>query len=363
MDSWLRLANLQLPARIANGLLEHFGTPEAIFAASPEELEALSGLTERQAARLADPSFIPTTSQWAYLRRADVRLLTRGSDDYPLNLRDIPDPPPVLFARGAIEEKDRFAVAIVGSRQSSPYGRGVTARLTRDLARAGLTIVSGGAVGIDAAAHRAALEAGGRTCVVLGCGLDIDYPRENQALFERIVEQGQGALLTEFPLGATPEPWRFPLRNRVISGLSMGVIVVEAGTQSGALLTAGLAAEQGREVMAVPGNVDRPGARGTNGLIKDGATLVEEAQDVMRALGVLALETPKPEESAPSAVVRDLPEAQRRLLECLSLTPKHVDALAADVQMPAVQVGVEMTLLELSGLVRRLPGNCYVRAL
>jgi len=363
MDSWLRLANLQLPARLANALLDRFGAPEAIFAASPPELGEIIGLTEKQASRITDPSFLPTAPQLAFLRYADVRVLTRGADDYPRNLREIPDPPPVLFVRGVLEERDRFAVAVVGSRQASPYGRSVASRLTRDLAQAGLTIVSGGAIGIDAAAHRAALEAGGRTLVVLGCGLDVDYPRENRALFEQVVRQGQGALLTEFPLGATPEPWRFPLRNRVISGLAMGVVVVEAGAHSGALLTAGLAADQGREVMAVPGNVDRPGCKGTNGLIKDGATLVDEAQDVLRALGLLALEAPRPAETALPAATRDLPETQRRILECLSLTPKHIDALAADLKMPAVQVGVEMTMLELSGLARRLPGNCYIRVL
>jgi DNA processing protein len=361
MESWLRFANLQLPPRTANALLDRFGAPDAIFNASPDELSDFSGLTEKQAARLADPSFLPTAAQLAFLRKANVCLLTREDPNYPRNLREIPDPPPMLFMRGALEEKDRFAVALVGTRQASPYGRSVTARLARDLAQAGMTVVSGGAIGIDTAAHHATVEAGGRTLVVLGCGLDVEYPRENHKLFERIVAEGKGALLTEFPLGATPEPWRFPMRNRVISGLAMGVVVVEAGVRSGALLTVREAVEQGRDVMAVPGNVDRPGCKGTNGLIKDGAGLVEDAQDILHSLGVLVLEPPNP--AAAPRIGVDLPEEQRRLLENLSLTPKHIDALAADVKMSPVQVSVEMTMLELSGLVRRLPGNCYIRVL
>lgn len=364
MESWLRLANLQLPARLANALLDRFGSPEAVFTAKPDDCDDLPGLTPRQAERLLDPSFLPTQTQWTFLRRSGARLLSRDDPDYPRNLREIPDPPPLLFVRGALEERDRYAVALVGSRQASPYGKSVTTRLARELSQAGLTVVSGGAIGIDTAAHRATVEAGGRTLVVLGCGLDVPYPRENQRLFEQIVAEERGALLTEFPLGATPEPWRFPLRNRVISGLSLGVVVVEAGEQSGALLTASLAAEQGRDVMAVPGNVDRPGSKGCNGLLKDGAILVEEAADVLRALNILSLESPRPAPAASmSRTAAHLPEIQRRLLENLDLTPRHIDALAADVRMSPIEVSVQLTMLELSGLVRRLPGSCFIRVL
>lgn len=363
MDSWLRFANLQLFPRTANLLLQKFGTPEAVFAASPHELAAIPELTEKQAIRLADPSFIPTESQLRYLERARVRIVVRGSEEYPRNLTEIPDPPPVLFVRGTLLESDRFAVAIVGSRHASPYGRSVAARIAGDLAQAGITVVSGGAVGIDTAAHEAARKAGGRTLVVLGCGLDIPYPPDNHPMFEEIVREEKGALLTEFPLGTKPEHWRFPMRNRVISGLAMGVVVVEAGARSGALITASIAGEQGRDVMAVPGNVDRPGCKGTNGLIKDGAILVEDAQDILRALGILALQAPSPAPHPTPPGGRNLPDIQRRLLECLSLTPKHVDALAADVQMTSAEVSGQMTLLELSGLVRRQPGNCFIRVL
>lgn len=373
MHAWLRLANLQISARAANALLDHFGSPEAIFDATAAEFDRVEGLSSAQAGRVLDPSFIPTDQQLAYVESARVEVIHRGHADYPRNLKEIPDPPAVLFARGSLAEPDRFAVAVVGSRQATPYGRTIAGRLARDLAQAGITVVSGGALGIDAAAHHATVEAGGRTLVVLGCGLDVEYPRANQRLFQQVVERGQGAVLTEYPPGATPEPWRFPLRNRVISGLSMAVVVVEAGAHSGALVTATAAAEQGRDVMAVPGNVDRETSRGCNGLIRDGAVLVETAQDVLRALGVLVLENPAPREAsgpgrsgpdrAAIGVPAALPDGQRRLLEFLSLTPRHIDALAADVSLPSVQVSVEMTMLELAGLVRRLPGNCYIRAL
>jgi DNA processing protein len=364
MESWLRFANLQLPARLGNALLAQFGDPDALFSASPADLESVPGMTANQIARIADPSFLPTQAQLRFMELRQVRLITCQDPGYPRNLRDIADPPAALFVRGSLEERDRFSVALVGTRQASPYGRSVTEKLARDLADAGLTVVSGGALGIDSAAHRATVNAGGRTLVVLGCGLDVPYPRENQTLFQQIADEGHGAVLSEFPLGATPEPWRFPLRNRIISGLAMGVVVIEAGAQSGALLTASIAAEQGREVMAIPGNVDRPHSRGSNGLIKDGAALVEEASDVLRVLNVLSLEAPRPSQtSAPPRLHHDLPELQRRMLENLSLVPKHLDALAADVQVPLVEVSVQMTMLELSGLVRRLPGNCYIRVL
>lgn len=362
IESWLRLANLQLPVRLAVALLEHYGGPDALFEASPDDVACAADGAARFAGRLADPAYAPTRAQLDAVERLGIRLIAWRDPDYPPPLAQIPDPPPVLFVRGEVADEDRFAVALVGSRRSTPYGRTVTARLARDLARAGLTVVSGGALGIDSAAHRATLEAGGRTLVVLGCGLDVPYPRENQEMFEEVVRRGRGAVLTEFPPGAQPEPWRFPQRNRVISGLSMGVVVVEAGTRSGALLTASLAGEQGRDVLAVPGNVDREASRGTNALIRDGASLVEEVGDVLRALGILALEAP-PGPPAVGPRSADLPEEQRRLLACLSLTPRHIDSIAAELGVVGPDAGVQLTMLELAGLVRRLPGNSYVRAL
>ncbi|MGC8668976.1 MAG: DNA-processing protein DprA [Chthonomonadales bacterium] len=326
------------------------------------ELARVPGITEKAALRITDPSFAPTARQIAYARKANVRPLPITAPQYPKSLKEIPDAPSVLLMRGDLDERDRFAVALVGSRMATPYGRSIAAQMARDLARAGLTIVSGGALGIDGVVHRAALDAGGRTLVVLGCGLDVEYPRENQPLFHQIVNDGRGALLSEYPLGAGPDAWRFPVRNRIISGLSMGIVVVEAGEQSGALLTASLAGEHGRDVMAVPGNVDRPKSRGTNALIKDGAALVENAKDVLATLGVLMLEPPDATPPTPP-LPPDLTPGQRRLLECLTLSPKQIDALAVEAQMPGPDVSVNLTMLELAGLVRRVAGNSYIRVL
>lgn len=362
MHAWIRFANLQLSPRTANALIDHFGTPDALFDATSSELSDFCTLTGKQSVRLTDPSFLPTASQLEFMETSAVRLVPRGDPEYPRNLKEIADPPPVLFVRGSLDEKDRFAVAIVGSRQATPYGRSVAAQLARDLSAAGLTVVSGGALGIDSAAHRATVEAGGRTLVVAGCGLDVDYPSENRSLFNQIAHDGRGALLSEFPLGATPEAWRFPLRNRVVSGLVMGVVVVEAGAQSGALITASNAAEQGRDVMAVPGNVDRAGSKGANALIKDGATLVEDARDVMQALGMLVMATPREQEQS-RPPLPGLPEPQRRLMESLSLAPRHIDAIAAELKLDSAETGTQLTLMELAGLVRRMPGSCYIRSL
>ena len=384
LRAWLQLANLQFSPRLTTALLDHFGgDPQAVFAATDMALEEVPGCQPRHIERLRDPDLGPTERQIAWFQRQEVRLVTLADSAYPRLLREIPDPPPILFVRGSLAESDRFGVGVVGSRHATPYGRATAERLARELAGHGLTVISGGAVGIDVAAHRGALAIGGRTLAVLGCGLDIDYPRENRALFEQIA--ANGALITEYPLGAQPEAWRFPVRNRVISGLSLGVLVVEAPKQSGALITARFAAEHGRPVLTVPGNIDRETSAGSNELLKDGAVPVTETADVLLAFGMVVLpappqqaldleegmsETPaqegtSAEPNAPrrSSVLGALPEGQRKLLECLSLTPRHIDVIAQEAGMTAVQAGVEMTLLELSGLVRRLPGNTYIRAL
>jgi DNA processing protein len=388
LRAWLRFANVQFSARLMAAFLTHFGEdPRAIFAATDADLEEVPGCQPRHIVRLRDPNMDVTPRQWAWMERPDVRLALRGQPDYPRALRELPDPPPLLFLRGTLAESDRFSVGIVGSRHATPYGRATSERLARELAGYGLTVISGGAVGIDAAAHRGALTGGGRTLAVLGCGLDVDYPRENRALFEQVA--AHGALLTEYPLGAQPESWRFPLRNRLISALSLGTLVVEAPRQSGALITARCAVEQGRPVLVVPGNIDRPTSVGSNELLKEGATPITETEDILRALGMVALPA-RPEHQqtlelaeagplttlSPTSAFQDnagaplssprapsLPENQRRLLEGLSLTPRHIDALAQEVGMTAMQAGVEMTLLELNGLVRRLPGNTYIRVL
>ncbi len=363
IELWLRFANAQVSSNFGNSLLERFHHPEDIFHASVNEMADLSGFTELQASRISDDSFIPTQSQIDYLDDHKISLLSRTSEDYPVSLKEIDNAPYVLFVRGRLDERDRFAVGLVGSRTATPYGKSIAGKFSRELSNAGLTIVSGGAMGIDTSVHHAAVEAGGRTIAVLGCGLDIAYPRENQKMFNQIVDQDQGAMITEFPLGAQPEPWRFPQRNRIISGMSMGIVVIEAGIPSGALSTATWAADQGRDVMAIPGNIDREASKGTNGLIKDGAILVDEPADVLRTLGVLVMKSPAAATQLALPNLANIPNNQRRILEKLSLTPRHIDALAADLHLASTDVSVQMTLMELSGLIRRLPGNCYIRVL
>lgn len=358
-----RLAAAGLPARIASGLLQQAKDPVSLLQ-NPMEYIGCAGLTDRMAERLADRSLTPDERHLKWMVANQVHLLLITEPDYPRNLKEIPDPPPVLFVRGRIDEKDRFSVAVVGSRNASPYGRSVTERIVKDLAAAGLTIVSGGAIGIDAIAHRAALAVEGRTLVVLGCGLNIAYPQSNTDIFQQVVNMDAGALISEFPLDSGPDAWRFPMRNRIISGLSQATLVTEAPQQSGSLITAGIAAEQGREVMAVPGNIDRAGAKGSNLLIKDGATLVETADDVLQVLGIMQLKpAPNSDSASKQRQSSNLPVEQRRILECLSLTPKHMDALAIEARLSGVEVAVELTQLELAGLVRRLPGNTFIRVL
>ncbi len=395
LRAWMRLANAQFSARLTGALLAAFeNDPDAIFDASDARLDMVPGFQARHAVRLRDPALQVSDRQWAWVERQGVRVVRRGQADYPPALEEMPDPPPLLFVRGGLLERDRFAVGVVGSRHATPYGRATSERLARELAGHGLTIVSGGAVGIDTAAHRGALAANGRTIAILGCGLDVDYPRENRALFEAIV--ASGALISEYPLGAQPEAWRFPLRNRLISALTQGTIIVEAPQQSGALITARFAVEQGRTVMVVPGNIDRPSSVGSNALLREGATPILETDDVLRALNLTLLparpapprqvafdlneisnsdlsyarqsegagsDAPQAAPSAPRPILPALSASGAKLFACLTLTPQHIDVLTRAADVPAVQAGVEMTLLELAGLARRLPGNLYIRAL
>jgi len=358
LRAWLRLSRLELSPKRAGMLLERFGDACSIFAASEHDLLS-TGIGEKAAQRILSPEPPGVEQDLVRLEELGVTLLAIRDPGYPAALKEIYDPPPVLFVRGALIEPDRFSVAIVGSRRASNYGRAMAERIAADLASRGLTVVSGGARGVDSAAHRGALDAGGRTVCVLGCGVDFAYPPENKALFERIAEGG--ALVSEFPLGATPEPWRFPVRNRIISGIALGVLVCQAPVDSGALITARTAAEQGRDVYALPGNVDDQRNTGCHRLIRDGAVLVESAQDILQELGISVPDEHKPQLSLDLSFNTLSPD-ERRLIELLSLQPKHVDQIIQETSLPAPQVTSALTLLEMKGLVRRVPGSAYVRA-
>jgi DNA processing protein len=311
----------------------------------------------REAIASADPE-----AELAKAQAAGVTILVRGRPDYPIALGYLTDAPPVLYVKGAILQEDAQAMAIVGMRKCSLYGEEQASRLAGGLARAGFTIVSGLARGIDSAAHKAALAAGGRTLAVLGNGLSTVYPPENKRLADAVVEHG--ALVSEFAMGIGPVAENFPRRNRILAALSLGVIVVEAGRQSGSLITARLAAELGKEVFAVPNRVDAPGAAGSHALIRDGAKLIESVADVLDEFPDLGLEA-APGEDAPQQATLNLkanlsPE-EARLVEVLNGEPQALDALAERAGLPAARVSGALTLLELKGFVRSLPGGRFVR--
>ncbi len=344
------------PVRV-RALLQHFGDLERAWHASPEELRTV-GLDRRaianvlRARQTQDLDALETQ-----LDALGASALTLQDADYPSLLKELPDAPPVLYVKGTLQARDRWAVAFVGTRRATVYGREMTRRLVEPLVGAGVTIVSGLALGIDATAHRAALEAGGRTVAVLGCGIDRVYPPEHRKLAAAITQHG--ALVTEFPPGTPPEAKNFPVRNRIISGMSLGVAVIEAPKRSGALLTANVAADQGREVFAVPGNVTSASSMGTNLLLQSGATLILNTQDILDALQLdyTAVET----RTQVQALIPDDPiEAQ--LVALLGDEPIHIDELYRQSDLSFAQVSSTLAMMELKGLVQRHEGMYYTLA-
>lgn len=342
------------PARLA-ALLEVCGTIEQAWKAPIQQLKA-AGLDRRSLeSLLATRRSLDLEAEWSSLERNGIAVLTWDDLEYPANLRQIVHAPPVLYVRGGLTPEDRCAVAVVGTRRASAYGREVAHRLATELARNGVTIVSGLALGVDAIAHQAALDAGGRTIGVLGSGVDQIYPARNRTLAKQMLHQG--AIVSEYPLGTKPEANNFPPRNRVISGLSLCVVVVEAGERSGALITASFAAEQGRDVFAVPGSILHPGSAGCNQLIQNGAMPLLSVDDVLQQLDLERVTT---QHEVRQAVPPDDSEAQ--LLTHLSGEPKHVDELVREVTLAAAQISSLLTLMELKGLVRQVSPMRYVRA-
>jgi DNA processing protein len=340
-------------------LVTALGDAAAVFQASPSVLNAVPGC----ARQVADA--VRSFNEWAWVdaeldRLAAVggRLLVAGSSEYPVHLRRIHDPPPVLYTVGDLAAEDPRVIAVVGSRRATPYGAATAARLARELTGAGFVVVSGMARGIDAAAHQGAVAGGGRTLAVLGCGVDVAYPPEMRALKEQV--KAHGAVLSELPLGAPPDAHHFPTRNRIISGMSLGVLVVEATAESGSLITARLALEQGREVFAVPGNVGTPTSAGTNQLIKSGATLVETVEDILGhvvgQLGAVPART-----AHVVSIALDLTDDESRVVDLLSWEPSHVDELTARTHLAPNRLAEVLLGLELKGMVRQVPGRYYVR--
>ncbi|MBL8057291.1 MAG: DNA-protecting protein DprA [Anaerolineales bacterium] len=339
------------PAKLRR-LLEYFGGAAAAWDAPAGELQA-AGLDRRTldnlvtARRQTDLDLILHQAE-----AAGAQVLTWETPDYPRNLLSIAAPPPVLFVRGKLTEADEWAVALVGTRRATSYGREIARELAGGLAASGVTVVSGLARGIDAAAHRAALEAGGRTIAVLGCGVDVVYPPEHRELAQAIARSG--AVVSDYPLGTPPDAVNFPPRNRIISGLSKGVVVVEADEDSGALITTDFAAEQGRDVFAVPGNINQRASRGANKLLQQGAKLVLGVTDVLEELNLAQAA----ERQAVQAAL-PLDNLEQQVLEQLAAGPAHVDELCAQLSLPVAQVSSALALMELKGLVRALGGMSY----
>jgi DNA processing protein len=272
-----------LGSKRLEALLNAFGSGERVWQASPRELMKVPSIGKNLAYAVAKArSSIDPDDEMKMIKSMGISLLSLKDEGYPINLKNIYDPPILLYIKGQLETRDLASIAVVGSRKASSYGRRVARRLSTQLVENSVTVVSGLARGIDTEAHRGALEGGGRTIAVMGSGLDVIYPPENERLFEAITRSG--AVVSEFPPGTPPEARNFPARNRIISGLSFGTVVVEAREGSGSLITANFALEQGREVFAVPGDIYRWGSRGTNGLIKDGAKLVESVQDILEEI-------------------------------------------------------------------------------
>ena len=334
------------------GLLDFFGSLEVAWQA-PADALAAAGLSERiidnlqrvRAENLAERAF-------EYTQRKGIQILTWDEPGYPSRLRQIDQPPPVIYLRGELTAQDDFAVAIVGTRQVTGYGRQVTQDLATSLARHGVTVVSGLARGVDGVAHDAALKAGGRTLAVLGCGVDVVYPPEHKALFERIA--AQGSLISDYAPATRPDAANFPPRNRIISGLAIAVVVIEAGQESGALITASFAAEQGRDVFAVPGNITAPQSKGTNRLIRDGATPMLDPEEL---LSILRLGNAPQLQQARLVLPAD--EVEASLLGVLRNEPLHIDEICARSGLAVEKVSATLVMMELKGMVRGMGGMSY----
>ena len=353
---WVGFSIVPGIGRVKFGQLEnYFSTLEDAWKATPAELKQ-AGLDRGSVNAIT--SWRPKISLEAELEKLDsfgVKVLTWHDRDYPARLKEIYDYPPILYVRGSLLPDDEWCLAVVGTRRVSVYGRQVTEEITADLARNKITIVSGLAKGTDTIAHRSALDAGGRSIAIFGCGLDIVYPSENASLARSIIQQG--ALISEYPLGVRPRPDNFPRRNRIMSGLSLGVLVVEAGDTSGALITANMALEQGREVFAIPGSILSPASRGTNRLIQEGAKLVRGYADILEELNLTTVaQQMEMKELIPAS------DTESMLLKQLSAEPIHIDELCRNSGLHISAISSTLAMMELKGMVKQIGSMSYVLA-
>jgi DNA processing protein len=373
IEKWLKLirADNVGPVTFAK-LIKRFGSPDRALGASVSELAEVDGIGFKTAEQIAATrNKFDTAAELELACKLGVWLINLDDERYPPLLKQIYDPPPVLYIRGSLTAADNLAISIVGSRRCSLYGQEQSSQLAHFLSSAGFTICSGMARGIDTAAHQGALSAGGRTIAVQGCGLANIFPPENKKLFELIANSG--ACISELPLCYEPLSENFPPRNRIIAGLSLGTIIVEAGLNSGALITATAALENNREVMAVPGKIDSPISKGTHRLIKQGAKLVESVEDVMEALGYIG-ERLQSHVTAAAAKASEMLEKplfdvsqlslsidEKTIYDCLSKEPLHIEQIIAETNLTPGGINAGLISLRLKGLIRQLPGSLFLR--
>ncbi len=353
------------PVRV-RALRDRFGEPQAILEASKAELMQVEGVGEEVARSINGwREKVDLDAELQRIEKAGVHVVTRDDPEYLKNLREIYDPPLVLYVKGILTERDALAIAVVGSRRTTLYGQDMARKLAYQLAEVGVTVVSGLARGIDTAAHNGALQAKGRTIAVIGCGIDVMYPAENQKLADEIVEKG-GAVVTEFPFGVQPDRQNFPMRNRIISGASLGVVVVEANLKSGALITANQAGEQGRQVFAVPGRADSILSKGAHKLIKDGAKLTEDVEDILSEFEYLLPKTARESaelglEGGGTKPALQLSETEEKVMAQIGKEEVAIDEIIRASGLTTACVSATLLALEMKRLVRQLPGKQYVR--
>jgi DNA processing protein len=352
---WIALTEVQDVGPVtARKLLAVYKNPEAIFKASFNELSGIKGIGQKKAKDIKKyNSWAKIDKQFETLEKNHAHIITLKNSDYPELLKNLPDAPIILYARGTIIAEDKFAIAVVGSRKPTSYGQYAVEKLSSELSSAGFTIVSGLARGIDTLAHVSAVKSGGRTFGVLGSGIDVPYPPENKALMDKIANSG--CVMSEFPPGTKPNKENFPRRNRLISGLSLGVLVVEATADSGSLITAGLAIDQGREVFAVPGNINSSNSGGTNQLIKQGAKTVQSANDIIEELAPVLKGFINMKQKSNI----ELSAEEKKLCDIMTAEPKHIDLLSRESGIFVSKALGILLSLELKGVVKQAEGKKF----
>jgi len=339
-------------------LIDHFGSPEAVFQTGFSGLREVKGIDQKLAQAIIEhKNTAHPEKELALIEQYKVAVVTYLDAEYPANLKTAPDFPVLLYIQGNLIPEDAKAIAIVGSRRATTYGALTARKLAQELALAGITVVSGFARGIDTESHLGAIESGGRTIAVLGNGIDVCYPRENRVLRDKIM--ASGCMISEFPMTTPPVPENFPRRNRIISGLSLGVVIIEASDKSGALLTADHALDQNRLVFAVPGNITAATSHGTNKLIQQGAKLVTNVNDILIELGFMVEQKTPSVKSSPALIA--LPEEHKQIIGLLSTEPMHIDFISTTTRFLPAVLAQYLLELELKGFIREVAGKCFVR--